>query len=259
MSPWAQTPFQQSAGPAIHVVATGTQGPESTVLAVGSDAGSCMVTVPLPSWRNAIRRPATWMDQRSPGWSTSMLQLCQGPSPSRQRSGSGSAWTGASPIPKAARPTKALRPAGSRRLQLSAAGMSRHGATEGWRQVRSTEGWTGGSLQAGQSPGAGAIELPRFNKPPAPQVPVFRARVQVSLRPSVLDPAGEATRAAAARLGVDGVRRLRIGKAIELELEAADAASARSQIELLSDRLFANPVIEDWTLEMIEASGEQSA
>ena len=90
-------------------------------------------------------------------------------------------------------------------------------------------------------------------------MPVFRARVQVSLRPSVLDPAGEATRAAAARLGVDGVRRLRIGKAIELELEAADAASARSEIELLSDRLFANPVIEDWTLEMIEASGEQSA
>ena len=75
----------------------------------------------------------------------------------------------------------------------------------------------------------------------------------------MLDPAGEATRAAAARLGVDGVRRLRIGKAIELEVEAADAATARSQIELLSDRLFANPVIEDWTLEMIEASGEQSA
>ncbi|MCP9805147.1 phosphoribosylformylglycinamidine synthase subunit PurS [Cyanobium sp. T1B-Tous] len=90
-------------------------------------------------------------------------------------------------------------------------------------------------------------------------MPVFRARVQVSLRPSVLDPAGEATRAAAARLGVDGVRRLRIGKAIELEVEAADAATARSQIELLSDRLLANPVIEDWTLEMIEASGEQSA
>ena len=90
-------------------------------------------------------------------------------------------------------------------------------------------------------------------------MPVFRARVQVSLRPSVLDPAGEATRAAAARLGVGGVSRLRIGKAIELELEAADEASARSQIELLSDRLFANPVIEDWTLEMLEASGGQSA
>ena len=89
-----------------------------------------------------------------------------------------------------------------------------------------------------------------LTNPPAHQVPVFRARVQVSLRPSVLDPAGEATRAAAARLGVEGIRRLRIGKAIELELEADTQEAARSQLELLSDRLLANPVIENWTLEL---------
>jgi phosphoribosylformylglycinamidine synthase PurS subunit len=84
-------------------------------------------------------------------------------------------------------------------------------------------------------------------------VPLFHARVQVSLRPSVLDPAGEATRAAAGRLGVEGVRRLRIGKAIEVDLEAADAETARAQLALLSDRLLANPVIEDWTLDLREA------
>jgi phosphoribosylformylglycinamidine synthase PurS subunit len=83
-------------------------------------------------------------------------------------------------------------------------------------------------------------------------VPLYSARVQVSLRPSVLDPAGEATRAAAARLGVDGVTRLRIGKAIELELEAPDRATAQAQAELLSDRLLANPVIENWTLDLQE-------
>jgi len=88
-------------------------------------------------------------------------------------------------------------------------------------------------------------------------VPVFRARVQVSLRPSVLDPAGEATRAAAARLGVEGVRRLRIGKAIELELEAPDQGTAQSQLELLGDRLFANPVIENWRLELLDLVEEQ--
>jgi len=81
-------------------------------------------------------------------------------------------------------------------------------------------------------------------------VPVYSARVLVSLRPSVLDPAGEATRAAAARLGVTGVSTLRIGKAVEVELEAPDAAAARAQLELLSDRLLANPVIENWTLEL---------
>jgi phosphoribosylformylglycinamidine synthase PurS subunit len=68
----------------------------------------------------------------------------------------------------------------------------------------------------------------------------------------VLDPAGEATRAAAGRLGVTGVTRLRIGKAIEVELEADDQASAQAQLALLSDRLLANPVIENWSLERLE-------
>ena len=84
-------------------------------------------------------------------------------------------------------------------------------------------------------------------------VPRFQARVLVRLRPSVLDPAGEAARGDAARLGVEGISKLRIGKAVELEIEAADAAEARSRIELLSDRLFANPVIEDWSLELLDS------
>jgi phosphoribosylformylglycinamidine synthase len=75
----------------------------------------------------------------------------------------------------------------------------------------------------------------------------------------VLDPAGEATRAAAARLGVDGIQKLRIGKAIELELVAPDRATAQAQLERLSDRLLANPVIENWTLELAEATGGAAA
>lgn len=85
-------------------------------------------------------------------------------------------------------------------------------------------------------------------------MPLYRARVLVSLRPSVLDPAGEATRAAAARLGVNGVQRLRIGKAVDVELEADGLEAARTQLELLSDRLLANPVIENWTLELLETA-----
>ena len=68
----------------------------------------------------------------------------------------------------------------------------------------------------------------------------------------MLDPAGEATRAAAARLGVEGVKRLRIGKAIEVELEAPDQLEAQTRLELLGDRLLANPVIEDWSLEFTQ-------
>ena len=95
--------------------------------------------------------------------------------------------------------------------------------------------------------------LSRFNNPRSELVPRFQARVLVQLRPSVLDPAGEATRAAAQRLGVDGVAHLRIGKAVELELEAPDEAEARRRVELLSDRLLANPVIENWTLELTQS------
>ena len=81
-------------------------------------------------------------------------------------------------------------------------------------------------------------------------VPRFQARVLVQLRPSVLDPAGEAARGAAERLGVEGISKLRIGKAVEIELDASDEAEARRRLELLSDRLLSNPVIEDWTLEL---------
>ena len=81
-------------------------------------------------------------------------------------------------------------------------------------------------------------------------VPRYQARVLVRLRPSVLDPAGEATRGAAERLGVEGISKLRIGKAVELVLDAPDADEARRRLEILSDRLLANPVIEDWSLEL---------
>ncbi|TWB88318.1 phosphoribosylformylglycinamidine synthase PurS subunit [Synechococcus sp. Ace-Pa] len=101
--------------------------------------------------------------------------------------------------------------------------------------------------------------MARFNQSPELPVPRFQARVLVSLRPSVLDPAGEATRAAAARLGVEGVVGLRIGKAVEIEIEAIDASSARSQLELLSERLLANPVIEDWSLELQSAEAGAAA
>ena len=83
-------------------------------------------------------------------------------------------------------------------------------------------------------------------------MPRFHARVLVRLRPSVLDPAGEASLAAAKRLGVQGLASVRIGKAVDLEIEAPDANAARSSLELLSERLLANPVIENWTLEMLD-------
>ena len=79
---------------------------------------------------------------------------------------------------------------------------------------------------------------------------IFHAKVQVSLRTSVLDPAGEAAKSAASKLGIKGITKLRIGKSIDIEIEASDFKEAKSQLEVLSDRLLANPVIEDWHLEL---------
>ncbi len=74
----------------------------------------------------------------------------------------------------------------------------------------------------------------------------FQVKVSIKLRSSVLDPAGEAVKSAAIKLGVEGVNSLRIGKMIDINIEAAEKKDAIEKIELLCDRLFANKVIEDY-------------
>ena len=77
----------------------------------------------------------------------------------------------------------------------------------------------------------------------------FLIKVFIRLRPSVLDPAGEAIKSASNKLGVNGIKSLRIGKLIEVELEASQENEVKDKIELLCDRLFANNVIEDYEYE----------
>ena len=81
-------------------------------------------------------------------------------------------------------------------------------------------------------------------------MPRFHATVRVGLRSSVLDPAGDAVCAAAQRLGHGAIQSIRIGKAIEIRLDAPDEATARQQLESLSVKLLANPVMETWSLEL---------
>ena len=74
----------------------------------------------------------------------------------------------------------------------------------------------------------------------------FEVKVFIRLRPSVLDPAGEAIKSASTKLGVEGINKLRIGKLIEVTMEGNEENDVRQKIELLCDRLFANTVIEDF-------------
>ncbi len=80
----------------------------------------------------------------------------------------------------------------------------------------------------------------------------FEVKVFISLRPSVLDPAGEAIKSASTKLGVEGIHSLRIGKLIEVSLEAKEEKDAQEKIELLCDRLFANKVIENFDYSIIQ-------
>ena len=74
----------------------------------------------------------------------------------------------------------------------------------------------------------------------------FKAKVYVRLRAAVDDSAGNAVRDACGRLSDLKMHKLRLGKLIEIDFEAPDKEYAEKEIEMLSDRLFANVVIEDY-------------
>jgi phosphoribosylformylglycinamidine synthase subunit PurS len=78
----------------------------------------------------------------------------------------------------------------------------------------------------------------------------MRARVHVKLKPGVLDPQGKAIGNALTGLGFAGIGEVRQGKLIELDLAETDAVRARDQVEAMCRKLLANPVIEDYTIEL---------
>ncbi|MEO0352335.1 MAG: phosphoribosylformylglycinamidine synthase subunit PurS [Cyanobacteria bacterium P01_A01_bin.15] len=78
----------------------------------------------------------------------------------------------------------------------------------------------------------------------------YQAQVYVTLRPSVLDPAGTAVRSGLEHMGYDNVDRVRIGKYIEVSLTAESEAAAKQQLDRMCDQLLANPVIENYRIEL---------
>ena len=83
----------------------------------------------------------------------------------------------------------------------------------------------------------------------------MRAQVIVRLKPSVLDPQGEAVHHALGSLGFEGVRAVRIGKLIEIDLDDGDPVQAEKQLSEMADQLLANPVIESWSVEIDGGDG----
>ena len=78
-----------------------------------------------------------------------------------------------------------------------------------------------------------------------------RFAVNVTPKPGILDPQGRAVEGSLGHLGIEGVTGVRVGRRVELTVEAADADAARAVVERLSSELLANPLIEAYAIESI--------
>jgi len=76
-----------------------------------------------------------------------------------------------------------------------------------------------------------------------------RATVLVRPKAGILDPQGAAVGSALGHLGF-AVKDARVGKVIDLEVEATDAAEAKAKVESMCERLLANPLIESYEVEI---------
>jgi len=80
----------------------------------------------------------------------------------------------------------------------------------------------------------------------------FRAAIQIQLRKQILDVQGKTVEHALHSLGFTDVQDVHIGKYVELTVSAADQTNARAQVEDACRRLIANPIMEDFHVELQE-------
>lgn len=78
----------------------------------------------------------------------------------------------------------------------------------------------------------------------------MRAKIFISFKNGVLDPQGKAVERSLHTLGYQEVRDVRMGKYLEIELEAASREAAEARLREMCDKLLANPVIEDYRFEI---------
>ena len=80
---------------------------------------------------------------------------------------------------------------------------------------------------------------------------MIKARVTVTLKNGVLDPQGKAIEHALGGLGFSGVDSVRQGKVFDVVLETSDHAKAEAELKAMGEKLLANTVIEDFSVEVI--------
>ena len=98
------------------------------------------------------------------------------------------------------------------------------------------------------------IAIAAFSKKPV-QIK-YLAKIFVTLRTSVLDPAGVAVQSGLQQMGYDNVEQVRIGKYIELTIVAPDEMKARRDLNQICDQMLSNPVIENYRFDLIEVESQ---
>lgn len=78
----------------------------------------------------------------------------------------------------------------------------------------------------------------------------MKAKVFVTYRDGVLDPQGQTIFEVLKQHGHDSVRNIRVGKMIEVELDDMDADQAKTMLNDISDKMFANPITETFRVEL---------
>ncbi len=79
----------------------------------------------------------------------------------------------------------------------------------------------------------------------------MRATVLVRPKEGILDPQGQAVESSLRQLGFS-VGEARVGRVVDIEVDATDAASARAEVERMCEQLLANPLIESYEIELPE-------
>tara|TARA_R110000868_G_scaffold150665_1_gene374045 strand:- start:492 stop:731 length:240 start_codon:yes stop_codon:yes gene_type:complete len=78
----------------------------------------------------------------------------------------------------------------------------------------------------------------------------MKAKVYVTLKSGVLDPQGQAVGRTLGKLGYEGVKSVRIGKYVEIDLEGDDPKRAKEEVTKMCNELIANTVMENFRVEI---------
>ena len=82
---------------------------------------------------------------------------------------------------------------------------------------------------------------------------MLKGVITVMLQPNVLDVQGQAVQGALKHLGFESVEQVRVGRQIEMILPTEDREAASLQLREMAEKLLANPVIEDFQIDIQEA------